>query len=147
VHPVVQTVPSAPEQARAAFPWIAFEGRWGELRPAFFNGPTGPNMKTQWTEPIRWSEGWRARSYTVPGGSAFGPAAKGFFCAAIGRGSTAVVRLVDHPVGFSLLVAGLVLLIVVLLSRGTWRSSAPLRLPRRPTWGPISAGSAATFAH
>src|SRR5262249_57712795 len=105
VHPVVQTVPSAPEQARAAFPWIAFEGRWGELRPAFYNGPTGPNLKTQWTEPIRWSEGWRARSYTVPAGSAFGPAATGFFCAAIGGGSRALVRLVPHPVAVRLLFA------------------------------------------
>ena len=31
--------------AEAAFPWIAFEGRWGELQQAFFNGPTGPNLK------------------------------------------------------------------------------------------------------
>jgi hypothetical protein len=54
VHPVVRTIPSNPAQARASFPWIAFRGRWGELRPAFFNGPTGPNLKTQWTEPIRW---------------------------------------------------------------------------------------------
>ena len=39
--------------ARApTIPWIAFEGRWGELQPAFFNGPTGPNLKTQWTHPI-----------------------------------------------------------------------------------------------
>ena len=38
-------------------PWIAFEGRWGELQNAFFNGPTGPNLKTQWTEPITWSGG------------------------------------------------------------------------------------------
>ena len=44
--------PERPAAARAEFPWIAFEGRWGELQPAFFNGPTGPNLKTQWTEPI-----------------------------------------------------------------------------------------------
>src|SRR5262249_57211364 len=105
VHPVVQTVPSAPEQARAAFPWIAFEGRWGELRPAFYNGPTGPNLKTQWTEPIRWSEGWRARSYTVPAGSAFGPAATGFFCAAIGGRAFALLWLVSPPRASCLLLA------------------------------------------
>src|SRR5262249_26326644 len=127
VHPVVQTVPSAPEQARAAFPWIAFEGRWGELRPAFYNGPTGPNLKTQWTEPIRWSEGWRARSYTVPAGSAFGPAATGFFCAAIGGGSSALVRLVHHPVAFSLLFARRCPLCFVLVLRGT---RGPPPLPR-----------------
>jgi len=102
VRPVVRTIPSDQAQARTAFPWIAFEGRWGELQPAFFNGPTGPNLKTQWTEPITWSEGWRTHSYTVPGGSHFGPAATGFFCRAVGGGSKALVRLVDRPLEFSL---------------------------------------------
>ena len=37
-------------------PWVGFQGRWGELQPAFFNGPTGPNLKTQWTKPVLWSE-------------------------------------------------------------------------------------------
>jgi hypothetical protein len=45
VRPVVRTIPSDPAQARKDFPWIAFEGRWGELRPAFFNGPTAPTSK------------------------------------------------------------------------------------------------------
>ena len=62
------TIPSDPAAAATAFPWITFEGRWGELQKAFFNGPTGPNMKTQWTEPIEWSEDWRDRSYAVPTG-------------------------------------------------------------------------------
>ena len=44
--PAVKTIPSDPDAARRAFPWIAFEGRWGELQRAFFNGPTGPNLKS-----------------------------------------------------------------------------------------------------
>ena len=59
-------------QARDRFPWIEFEGRWGELQRSIFNGPTGPNLKSQWTEPIEWSEGWRHRSLAVPGGGASG---------------------------------------------------------------------------
>src|SRR6185436_1262524 len=141
VRPTVQTIPSDPSRAKADYPWIAFEGRWGELRPAFFNGPTGPNLKTQWTEPISWSGGWRTRSYTVPGGSAFGPAATGFFCGAIGGGSKALVRLVHHPLEFSLVLAGLALLLVIALSRATWRPTAPLRLARRRSWGQILAAS------
>jgi hypothetical protein len=43
--PVVQTIPSDDAAARAAYPWIAFEGRWGELQKAFFNGPTAPTRK------------------------------------------------------------------------------------------------------
>ena len=128
IRPTVQTLPSDPAQARVDFPWIAFEGRWGERRPAFFNGPTGPNLKTQWTEPIRWSEGWRARSYIVPGGSAFGTAGTDFFCGSIAHGSRALVRLVDKPVAFGLVLAGLALLVIILISRATWRPAAPLRL-------------------
>ncbi len=146
IRPKVQTIPSDDDRARAEFPWIGFEGRWGELRPAFFNGPTGPNLKTQWTQPIRWSEGWRDRSYTVPAGSAFGPAATDFFCSAIARGSRSLVRLVDRPLEFSLLLAGLALLIVVALSRATWRPAAPFRLARRRGWGQILAASARVYA-
>jgi hypothetical protein len=145
VRPVVRTIPSDPARARRAFPWIAFQGRWGELRPAFFNGPTGPNLKTQWAAPIEWSDGWRTRSYTVPGGSVFGPAATGFFCSAVGGGSRALVQLVDHPLEFALVLAGLVLLAIILLSRVTWRPSAPLRVARRRSWGQILAAAARMY--
>jgi hypothetical protein len=146
IRPAVQTIPSDDAQARAEDPWIAFEGRWGELRPAFFNGPTGPNLKRQWSEPIRWSEGWRSRSYTVPGGSAFGSGATDFFCSAVGGGSKALVRLVDEPLEFGLVLAGLALLVVILLSRATWRPAAPRRIARRRTWGQILSTSARMYA-
>ncbi len=45
LRPAVKTIPSNPAAAREAFPWIVFEGRWGELQPAFFNGPTGPELE------------------------------------------------------------------------------------------------------
>ncbi len=141
VHPVVRSIPSDTAKADQRFPWIAFEGRWGELRPAFFNGPTGPNLKSQWTAPIAWSEGWRTRSYTVPGGSAFGPAATSFFCRAVGGGSVAVVQLVDHPFEFTVVLGVLALALIFLLSRTTWRPSAPLHVGRRRAWGQILAAS------
>ena len=141
VHPTVRTIPSNASRAKKLFPWIAFEGRWGELRPAFFNGPTGPNLKRQWTEPIAWSDGWRSRSYTVPAGSAFGPAATGFFCGAVGGGSKALVHLVHRPLEFSLVLAGIALLLIVLLARTTWRPSAPLHVGRRRAWGQILAAA------
>jgi hypothetical protein len=144
-RPTVHTIPSTPAEARAVDPWIDFEGRWGELRPAFFNGPTGPNLKSQWTQPVSWSEGWRGRSLTVPGGSAFGPQATGFFCGAVGSGSRALVRLVHHPLEFSLILAALVLLVAIGLSRATWRPAAPLRIARRRAWGQILAASARMY--
>jgi hypothetical protein len=138
---VVDTIPSDAGQARAAFPWIAFEGRWGELRPAFFNGPTGPNLKTQWTEPIQWSEGWRERSFAVPAGSAFGTTATDFFCRAIGNGSRALVQLVRRPLAFTAALAVLLLLLIYALSRTSWRPVATLRLAHRRAWGQTLAAS------
>ena len=145
IRPVVRTIPSEPAQAEKDFPWIAFEGRWGELQRAFFNGPTGPNLKSQWTEPIGWSSDWRTRSYTVPGGSAFGPQATGFFCGAVGGGSKALVQLVHHPLEFSLVLGGLVLLAIFLLSRTAWHPSAPLHLARRRAWGQILSAAARMY--
>jgi hypothetical protein len=135
LRPAVGTIPSDPSEARSDFPWIAFEGRWGELRPAFFNGPTGPNLKTQWTEPIQWSEGWRERSFAVPAGSVFGTTATDFFCRAIGNGSRALVQLVRRPLAFTAALAVLLLLLIFALSRTSWRPVAPLRLAHRRTWG------------
>ncbi|HKA27552.1 MAG TPA: hypothetical protein VKD88_09265 [Gaiellaceae bacterium] len=146
VRPVVETIPSTPAQAKSAYPWIEFQGRWGELQPAFFNGPTGPNLKTQWTHPITWAEDWRDRSYTVPGGSVFGPAATDFFCGAVAHGSRSLVQLVHNPVEFTLVLAGLVLLVLYLLSRTSWRPVAPLRLARRRAWGQILSAAGRMYA-
>ena len=141
IRPAVFTIPSDPDEAQADFPWIDFEGRWGELQRAFFNGPTGPNLKRQWTEPIQWSEGWRDRSYAVPGGGAFGTGATDFFCDAVAGGSRALVRLVDEPSLVLVTLAALILLVLILLSRATWRPVAPFRLARRRAWGQILAAS------
>jgi hypothetical protein len=145
LHSSVATIPSDPPQAREQFPWIAFEGRWGELQPSFFNGPTGPNLKTQWTEPIQWSEGWRDRSYSVPTASVFGTAATDFFCRAIGGGSSALVRFVSRPAQVILVVGVLLLLLVYVLSRTSWRPTAPLRLAHRRAWGQTLASAARMY--
>ena len=146
VRPAVATIPSDPAEARSEFPWIGFQGRWGELRPAFYNGPTGPNLKTQWTEPIRWSDHWRDRSFSVPAGSAFGTTATDFFCRAIGGGSRALVQLANRPLQFTLGLAALVLLLIYVLSRTTWRPAATLRLARRRAWGQTLAAAARMYA-
>ena len=137
LQPVVKTIPSDPTAAVGAFPWIAFEGRWGELQQAFFNGPTGPNLKTQWTEPIEWSKGWRDRSYAVPTGGLLGTGATDFFCSAVATGSRGLVQLLRSP-GLTLAVlAAILLLAIFAATRTTWRPATPLRLARRRTWGQI----------
>src|SRR6266487_6992014 len=59
------------------------------------------------------------------------PQATSFFCQVVGTGSRTLVRLVDHTVEFSLLLAGLALLIVLALSRATWRPAAPVGVRQR----------------
>jgi hypothetical protein len=135
LRPVVQTIPSDPQTAAQAFPWITFEGRWGELQKAFFNGPTGPNLKAQWTAPIEWSKDWRDRSYAVPTSGVFGTSATDFFCSAVTTGSRGLVGLLRNP-GLTLLVlVGLLVLAIWAATRTTWRPSTSLRLARRRTWG------------
>ena len=146
VRPVVKTIPSDPEAAAQAFPWITFEGRWGELQPAFYNGPTGPNLKTQWTEPITWSDGWRTRSYAVPTGGIFGTGATDFFCGGVEKGSAALTALVRDPTTTLIALGILLLLLVWLVRRTTWRPAVPLRLAHRRRWGRIMSSAARMYA-
>jgi hypothetical protein len=145
VRPEVRTIPSDPAQAREQFPWIEFEGRWGELQRSIYNGPTGPNLKSQWTEPIGWSESWRTRSLAVPGGGALGTGATDFFCGAVAAGSNALRRAVEEPALVFLVLVTLAVLLVFLLSRTTWRPGAPLRLARRRAWGQVLTAAARMY--
>ena len=70
LRPEVVLVPTAKDAYLAAFPWLGYDGRWGEEHPQFYGGPTGPNTKTQWTEPITWAnESWRDSAFAVPAGA------------------------------------------------------------------------------
>jgi hypothetical protein len=145
VHPAVTTIPSDPTAAAARFPWITFEGRWGELQPAFFNGPTGPNLKEQWTAPITWAQGWRDRSYAVPAAGVLGTGATDFFCSAVARGSRGLVQLIRDPVTTLMVLGALVFLGAFLVTRTRWRPVAPLRVARRRWGGQILSASARMY--
>ncbi len=145
LRPAVKTIPSDPAAAAAAFPWIVFEGRWGELQPAFFNGPTGPNLKSQWTAPITWSEEWRDRSYAVPTGGVFGTSATDFFCSAVETGSKALISLLRSPGATVLFLGVLLALAVFAITRTKWRPAVPLRIARRRTWGQILSAAARMY--
>jgi hypothetical protein len=145
LRPVVKTIPSDQAAAAKGFPWITFEGRWGELQRAFYNGPTGPNLKRQWTEPITWSDGWRSRSYAVPTGGIFGTSATDFFCRAVEQGSAGLTALLRDP-GTTLLTIGILLaLLIWLATRTRWRPAAPLRLAHRRRWGQLLTASARMY--
>ena len=50
------------------------------------------------TEPISWSDGWSDRSYAIPTGGLFGTGTTDFFCTAVERGSSALIRLLRNPI-------------------------------------------------
>ena len=141
LSPRVETIPSDRAAAEAAYPWIGFEGRWGELQKAFFNGPTGPNQKTQWRQPVTWSDGWSDRSYAVPTGGLFGTSSTDFFCTAVAAGSRALIRLLRNPLPTLIFLGTILGLAIFAAVRATWTPVAPLRVPRRRAWGQILAAS------
>jgi hypothetical protein len=145
LRPAVKTIPSDPVAAREMFPWLSFEGRWGELQRAFFNGPTGPNMKSQWTKPITWSESWRDVSYAVPTGGLLGTGATDLFCEGVARGSRALILLLRSPTLVLSALAIVTALVGVVVVKATWTPSAPFRLARRRSWGQILAASARMY--
>jgi hypothetical protein len=146
LRPQVLSIPSDPAAARESVPWIAFEGRWGERQEAFYNGPTGPNLKRQWTEPITWSGDWRDVSYAVPAGGLLGTEATDFFCGAVESGSNLVLQAVRNPGTTVLMLAVLAVLVVFLLARTPWRPATPLHVARRRSWGQTLAASCRMYA-
>ena len=107
---------------------------------------TGPNLKSQWTAPITWSEDWRDHSYAVPAGGHLGTDATDFFCDAVAAGSSFVRRLVENPQQVLLGLAILAALLFFAATRTSWRPSAPLRVGRRRSWGQTLTASARLYA-
>jgi hypothetical protein len=149
LRPDVSVVPTEKAAYLRAYPWLGFAGHWGEEHEGFYNGPTGPETKLQWTEPIRWAKDeWRDQSFTVPAGTSVGSTATDFFCGAAAAGSTLLTALVGSP---SPVLIGLAVILGILLwltARTRWQPSAPLRLARRRQWGAIvTAARRMYFSH
>ena len=138
LEPKVVTIPSDAAAARRALPVDHLRGPLGELQDAFFNGPTGPNLKTQWTEPITWSEGWRRGAYAVPTGGVFGTGATDFFCQAVASGLARSGQVPARP-GSDVARPRVRRWRsrASRIARATWRPVAPLRVARRRTWGQV----------
>ena len=142
VRPVVAVVPTDRAAYLAAFPWLGYEGRWGEFHPGFYNGPTGPNTKDQWTAPITWADTtWRDKSYAVPAGISAGHSATTVFCGAVAAGSNLLTRTINNPLPIILGLCGIVIVLLWLASRTRWDVSAPFRLRHRRPFGSIITSS------
>jgi hypothetical protein len=129
-------VPTARADYLRQYPWLAFEGRWGERQRSFFDGPTGPNMKTSWTEPIQDAAAtWRDDSSVVPAGTLLGPNTTNAFCSAVATGSNLVRETLDRTWLLGLVLATIVALIWFAASRTRWNDAAPLPARTRRAWG------------
>ena len=108
------------------------------MHKGFYNGPTGPNTKDQWTAPITWAATeWRDTSFTVPAGGSFGSTATDFFCKGVAYGSSVLTSMVGDPSPVLIAIAVFVALLIWLASRTRWEPSTPFRVRRRRRWGVI----------
>ena len=140
IRPAMKLVPSDPDAVGGEYPWLDYTGRWGQRESSFYNGPTGPNTKDQWTRPLTWTdEEGAATAYAVPASGLFGTQATSSFCEIVATGSDALRLAMNN-----LAIAALGLLVIAgvvawLVRRTTWRPSAPLRLVRRRSTGQVVA--------
>jgi hypothetical protein len=138
LRPKVALVPTDRSSYLTAFPWLGYEGHWGEEHAGFYNGPTGPSTKQQWDHPITWADtDWRDTAYTVPAGGAFGSTATDFFCGAVATGSNVLTALVRNPTTVLIVLAVIAALALWLASRTRWEPAEPLPVRRYRRWGAI----------
>ncbi|WP_371402849.1 hypothetical protein OHA10_33785 [Kribbella sp. NBC_00662] len=146
LRPQVAYVPMATADYLKEYPWLAFEGRWGERQRSFFDGPTGPNEKASWVRPIQDAEAtWRDDSTVVPAGKVLGPSGTGVFCRAVGTGSNLLRETLDRIWLLGLILAALITLIWFAASRTRWTDAAPVPARRRRAWGQTVASALQLF--
>jgi hypothetical protein len=140
VRPVVRLVPSDATAVGAQYPWLDYTGRWGQRETSFYNGPTGPNTKDQWTRPLTWTdEEGAATAYAVPASGLFGTQATSSFCGIVATGSDLLRLAMNNLAVAALALMAIALVVAWLVRRTTWRPSAPLRLVRRRSTGQVIA--------
>ncbi|WP_327640414.1 hypothetical protein OHB24_19115 [Kribbella sp. NBC_00482] len=146
LRPEVAYVPMARADYLKQYPWLGFEGRWGERQRSFFDGPTGPSQKTSWVRPIQDAEAtWRDDSTTVPAGRILGPSSTGAFCTAVATGSNLLRETLDRPWLLGLVLTLVVALIWFAASRTRWTPADPLPARAQRAWGQTVAAALRLF--
>jgi hypothetical protein len=146
LRPSVEVIPESRRGARAAFPWLSYGGRWGERRKGFYDAPTGPSTKEEWTRPLTWAhETWRSRSFAVAGGPSIGPTATTFFCGAVGRASTLLTHVATHTRASIVALAIVLGVLLWLATRTRWRPGPSTELRQRRPWGSLVTDAARVY--
>jgi hypothetical protein len=128
-----------PDSATGEFAWLSFTGRWGQKAPSFNNGPTGPNTKTQWTEPVQW-QAEEGRPDAVPLPTIGGPAVTGF-CSLTEAGSLLFVQLLNSPGIVLGVIVALVMLLAFVAARTDFFNDDDPTIDRRRKAGQIAVAS------
>ena len=123
-----------PDQATdtGPFAWLSYDGQWGQKEKGFNNGPTGPQAKTQWSEPFSWMADQRSSSLRMPGGALVGPQVAEAFCSVVAFGSEIVnTDARSRPLAIGSLVL-LAILLGLFVGLTRWRpvELTPLRARR-----------------
>jgi Vacuolar protein sorting-associated protein 62 len=126
--------PASPDDP---FAWLAYEGLWGQLEQGPNAGPTGPNTKDRWSEPITWQDDLRGGSVSVPALQTFGSTATGAFCGVIGFAAGLYIEYLAEPLITILVIVGVVALIALLVWRTHWRPTRPEPIRARRETGQI----------
>jgi len=121
VRPTPILVPTGVDAPTDPYAWLRFGGRWGQKESGFNNGPTGPSTKPQWLRPIEWQEdSQRDSSVQIPAIHYLGPNVTDFFCGAVAAGSNALIFTQQNPLLALAILAGLVGLVALILTRTRW---------------------------
>ncbi len=128
-----------PERAvsKGSFAWTGYYGRWGEKEKGFNNGPTGPQTKTQWSEPFSWMARQRTTSPRLPGGTVAGPQVTKAFCGAVATASELINLDAKSPTIATVTVIALIVLIALFVGFTRWRPVDLETLRRRRALGQI----------
>ncbi len=148
LRPAVRLVPDDPAQIAAQYPWLTYTGNWGEEHVAFYNGPTGPNVHSQWDHPITWAQTrWHPSAFAVPSGLTGYPHTTDVFCAGVAAGSNLLTVAVRGGAAVFLAILAVIVLLIWKALRIQRHPSQPFHVARRRSLGQILAASARLYRH
>jgi hypothetical protein len=137
VSPDVIVLPDSVDDPTDPLAWLEYRGRWGERQTKSFNGPTGPAAKARWLEPAPWFDDLRPSSVVIPAGDSDAASVIDVFCAAVERGSTALVNLSTSPERVIVILLVLTVLARFLMGRTDWSRVETSPVVRRRKAGQI----------
>jgi hypothetical protein len=124
-------------KSKGPFAWTDYYGRWGEKEKGFNNGPTGPQTKTQWSEPFSWMAAQRTTSPRLPGGTIAGPQVTKAFCGTVAAASELINLDAQSPPAAVATVLAIIVLLVLFVGFTAWRPVEIDVLRRRRALGQI----------